>query len=138
MLNCSGISTKGLWPSSGRTSNRATGIPSARAWPSCGAAGRSMRRLAEHQYLRPRCHPDRHNVSVGEGADEVAAGPTLRGHIAPRQPPALLPLLSRGKHRSPLKGACFMEFASMLAGERWSDHPACTHPLLAAVAPSRQ
>ena len=27
-----------------------------------------------------------------------------------------------------------MEFASLLAGERWSDHPDCTHPLLAAVA----
>jgi hypothetical protein len=50
------------------------------------------------------------------------------------QPPALLPMLSRGKHRSPRKGACFMEFASLLAGERFSDHPACTHPLLAAVA----
>jgi hypothetical protein len=50
------------------------------------------------------------------------------------QPPELLPMLSRGKHRSPRKGACFMEFASLLAGERWSDHPACTHPLLAAVA----
>ena len=50
------------------------------------------------------------------------------------QPPQLLPVLSRGKHRSPRKGACFMEFASLLAGERWSDHPACTHPLLAAVA----
>jgi hypothetical protein len=49
-------------------------------------------------------------------------------------PPALLPVLSRGKHRNPRKGACFMEFASLLAGERWSDHPACTHPLLAAVA----
>ena len=50
------------------------------------------------------------------------------------QPPVLLPTLSRGRHRSPRKGACFMEFASLLAGERWSDHPACTHPLLAAVA----
>jgi hypothetical protein len=50
------------------------------------------------------------------------------------QPLALLPVLSRGKHRSPRQGACFMEFASVLAGERWSDHPACTHPLLAAVA----
>ncbi len=48
--------------------------------------------------------------------------------------PDLLPLLSRGKHRSPRKGACFMELASYLAGERWSDHPACTHPLLAALA----
>ena len=27
-----------------------------------------------------------------------------------------------------------MELASYLAGERWSDHPACTHSLLASVA----
>jgi hypothetical protein len=27
-----------------------------------------------------------------------------------------------------------MEFASYLAGERWSDHPPCTHPLLARLA----
>lgn len=27
-----------------------------------------------------------------------------------------------------------MEYASFLAGETWSDHPACTHPLLAAIA----
>jgi hypothetical protein len=49
-------------------------------------------------------------------------------------PPELIPILSRGKHRSPRTGACFMELASYLAGEPWSDHPACTHPLLAAVA----
>ena len=48
--------------------------------------------------------------------------------------PELVPVLSRGKHRSPRRGACFMELASYLAGERWSDHPACTHPLLAALA----
>lgn len=48
--------------------------------------------------------------------------------------PDVLPVLSRGKHRNPRKGACFMELASFLAGERWSDHPACTHPLLAEVA----
>lgn len=48
--------------------------------------------------------------------------------------PEQLPILSRGKHRSPRKGACLMELVSYLAGERWSDHPACTHPLLAAVA----
>ena len=47
--------------------------------------------------------------------------------------PELVPILSRGKHRSPRKGACFMEMASYLAGERWSDHPRCTHPLLASV-----
>jgi hypothetical protein len=27
-----------------------------------------------------------------------------------------------------------MELASVLAGERWSDHPSCTHPLLAGLA----
>ncbi|QYH37234.1 hypothetical protein FFT87_12835 [Salinibacterium sp. M195] len=27
-----------------------------------------------------------------------------------------------------------MEFASYLAGEKWSDHPACTHPALALLA----
>ena len=27
-----------------------------------------------------------------------------------------------------------MELASVLAGERWSDHPACTHPLLGQLA----
>jgi hypothetical protein len=48
--------------------------------------------------------------------------------------PDVLPVLSRGKHRSPRQGACFMELASFLAGERWSDSPSCTHPLLAEVA----
>jgi hypothetical protein len=48
--------------------------------------------------------------------------------------PDLVPTLLAGKHRNPRKGACFMEMASFLAGERWSDHPACTHPLLAELA----
>jgi hypothetical protein len=48
--------------------------------------------------------------------------------------PESMPVLSRGKHRNPRRGACFMEMASFLAGERWSDHPACTHPLLAHLA----
>ncbi len=50
------------------------------------------------------------------------------------QPPGGLPVLSRGKHRSHRSGACFMEMAAFLAGERWSDHPRCTHPLLAGLA----
>lgn len=45
-----------------------------------------------------------------------------------------IPVLSRGRHRTPRRGACFMELASVLAGERWSDHPACTHPVLAELA----
>ncbi|MES2169405.1 MAG: hypothetical protein V4479_01600 [Actinomycetota bacterium] len=55
-----------------------------------------------------------------------------------RQPvlsvPLLMPVLGRGRHRTPKSGACFMEYASYLAGERWSDHPACTHPMLATLA----
>lgn len=45
-----------------------------------------------------------------------------------------VPVLSRGRHRNARKGACFMEMASFLAGERWSDHPSCTHPVLATLA----
>lgn len=48
--------------------------------------------------------------------------------------PDLLPLLARGRHRTPRRGACFMELASYLAGERWSDAPACTDPSLAGLA----
>ncbi|SDR16958.1 hypothetical protein SAMN04489764_3839 [Thermostaphylospora chromogena] len=55
-------------------------------------------------------------------------------HRHQTQTPVLVPVLSRGRHRNPKKGACFMELASYLAGERWSDHPACTHPLLAGLA----
>lgn len=52
----------------------------------------------------------------------------------PSVAPESIPVLSRGRHRSPRRGACFMEMASLLAGQRWSDHPRCTHPLLAALA----
>lgn len=45
-----------------------------------------------------------------------------------------IPVLSRGRHHSPRRGACFMEMASVLAGERWSDHPSTTHPLLGQLA----
>lgn len=48
--------------------------------------------------------------------------------------PEGIPVLSRGKHHSPRRGACFMEMASLLAGEPWSDKPKCTHPLLAHLA----
>jgi hypothetical protein len=50
------------------------------------------------------------------------------------QIPEFLPVLSVGRHRSPKRGACFMEYASHLAGERWSDHPSCTHPAVASLA----
>jgi hypothetical protein len=41
--------------------------------------------------------------------------------------------LRRGKHASPEKGVCVMELASMLAGEPFSDRPACACPLTAAL-----
>ena len=47
--------------------------------------------------------------------------------------PASLPVLSRGKHRNPARGACFMEYTSLLAGEPHTDQPACVDEELAAV-----
>src|SRR5947208_7984501 len=41
--------------------------------------------------------------------------------------------LSKGKHLSPDEGACVMELASMLAGERFSDHPRAVCPVIAVV-----
>ena len=40
--------------------------------------------------------------------------------------------LMRGRHYSPDDGACVMELASMLAGERFSDHPRAVSPVIAA------
>lgn len=40
--------------------------------------------------------------------------------------------LTKGKHTSPVHGACVMELASMLAGEPFSDHPRSVSPPLAA------
>ncbi|MGH3421294.1 MAG: hypothetical protein ACRDQU_03850 [Pseudonocardiaceae bacterium] len=45
-----------------------------------------------------------------------------------------LPMLDRGGHHSPQHGACLMEYVSVLAGARFSDHPRCTHPALAQLA----
>jgi hypothetical protein len=48
-------------------------------------------------------------------------------------PPAFLPVLSRGRHRNPARGACFMEYTALLAGEPFSDAPRCVDPELASV-----
>ena len=39
--------------------------------------------------------------------------------------------IRRGKHASPDRGACVVELASMLAGERFSDHPPTVCPVIA-------
>jgi hypothetical protein len=38
--------------------------------------------------------------------------------------------ISRGKHTHPDDGACVMELASMLAGERFTDHPVSVCPVI--------
>ena len=63
----------------------------------------------------------------------MTAGPRLGKNMG-MSAPDVMPVLSRGKHRNPRKGACFMELVSFVAGEPWSDHPACTHPLLSSLA----
>src|SRR5215210_7398312 len=47
--------------------------------------------------------------------------------------PDSLPLLSRGGHKHVSRGACFMEYTALLAGEPFSDRPGCVDPELAAV-----
>jgi hypothetical protein len=47
--------------------------------------------------------------------------------------PDALPVLSRGKHKTPARGACFMEYTSVLAGEAFTDSPRCVDPELASV-----
>jgi hypothetical protein len=40
--------------------------------------------------------------------------------------------LARGRHHHPSQGACVVELASMLAGERFTDHPRSVCPVIAA------
>lgn len=47
--------------------------------------------------------------------------------------PEFLPVLSNGSHSSPEVGACLMEYASILAGEKFSSAPHCVHPLLRGI-----
>lgn len=46
----------------------------------------------------------------------------------------VMPVLAPGRHASPSEGGCFMEIASLLAGEPWSDYPRSTDPVLALLA----
>lgn len=47
--------------------------------------------------------------------------------------PDAMPVLSRGRHKHPSRGACFMEYTALLAGEPFSDSPRCVDRELAAV-----
>jgi hypothetical protein len=48
--------------------------------------------------------------------------------------PGTLPTLSAGAHLPDEGKACVMEYVSLLAGEQWSDTPACTYYPLAQAA----
>ncbi len=50
----------------------------------------------------------------------------------PRERLTALPSLSAGGHEHVDEGACFMEAVSYVAGEPWSDKPACACPVLGA------
>ena len=60
--------------------------------------------------------------------------PLTRNRNSSPSVPTGVPVFSPGKRRWQRAGACFMEYASYLAGERWSDHPACTHPAIGRLA----
>jgi hypothetical protein len=48
--------------------------------------------------------------------------------------PEGMPVLEAGAHRDARSGSCVMEYVSVLAGERFTDRPRCTHPAVAALA----
>src|SRR4051812_29065361 len=55
--------------------------------------------------------------------DEIVATPV----------PDAMPMLNRGKQRNPSRGACFMKYTALLAGEPFTDQPRCVDGELAAV-----
>jgi hypothetical protein len=57
--------------------------------------------------------------------------PAGRGVPAPPESQFQTVRIRKGRHASPARGACVMELASMLAGERFTDHPKSVCPVLA-------
>lgn len=45
-----------------------------------------------------------------------------------------MPVLSRGSHTSPARGACVMEMVSFLSGDMWTDTPECSLNEISHVA----
>jgi hypothetical protein len=48
--------------------------------------------------------------------------------------PDFMPVLSDGSHENPSQGACVMEYASILAGEEFTDNPMCSHKNVTHIA----
>lgn len=73
------------------------------------------------------------DIPVGDGErrhDPLT--PTTNGEAM--NIPNALPTLSAGAHLPDDGKACVMEYVSLLAGEQWSDNPACTYSPLAKAA----
>ena len=58
---------------------------------------------------------------------------STRGALPTTPVPDAMPVLRRGRHRTPSQGACFMEYTALLAGESFTDRPRCVDQELAAV-----
>ena len=105
---------------SGHTGGSPPGISDA-AQPLRAAAQLALARRSSRAQTLPGTRPE-----------AAYGGP----HVIPRRPaatPAPDPLSRQAPQ--PLHGCLLHGTGLLLAGERWSDHPACcTHPLLAAVA----
>ena len=50
--------------------------------------------------------------------------------------PDFMPVLRPGAHKSPAQGACFMEYISVLRGEKFSDCSRSVNPFIANIARS--
>lgn len=57
-----------------------------------------------------------------------------QGNRGSPPPAVVMELLGRGAHVSPRHGCNVLEYASVLAGERWDSRPQSVHPALAHVA----
>ena len=79
-----------------------------------------------------------HSRAAGGGTHlptDSPGGPMTirRGKTSPGTTPTGLPVLATGVHLAPEDGTCLMEYASVLAGEPFSDRPRCTDPMLATL-----
>jgi hypothetical protein len=65
------------------------------------------------------------------GAGTSMPRPDDGGDLEMTQPAYQTVRLAKGRHDSPDRGVCVMELASMLAGERFTDHPRGVCPVIA-------
>src|SRR5690349_23921158 len=74
------------------------------------------------------------NHSTHHRAVPMPASPSPSLSTRTGSVPPVMPVLGRGKHRTPREGACLMEYVSVLAGSDFTDRPRCTAPAVARLA----